>query len=312
VSERFALLLLLAAGSAWAHPPGLSRSEWSRDGDEVTAVFITAGAENVGAIGPSLTVPCTLGSESSRTLENDGVETRLTWRCPSGQKLTVDYAPLFARLGTSHRHLARHDGAEEVLQAGGASLTLGAAPEGGVFGRVVALGVEHILTGWDHLLFLVALLLGAKGLRGVLKLATAFTVGHSVTLALAALQIWAPPSRLTESLIAASIVFVGVQNVRRKASERHWPLALAFGLVHGFGLAGALEAVALEGKGLVLRLFAFNLGVELGQLLVLLPLVPLLALLLKRPGFELRGIPALGALVAVAGSVALVTRALGL
>jgi hypothetical protein len=82
--------------------------------------------------------------------------------------------------------------------------------------------------------------------------------------------------------------------------------------VHGFGLAGALEAVALEGKGLVLRLFAFNLGVELGQLMVLLPLVPVLALLLKRPSFELRGIPALGALVAVAGSVALVTRALGL
>jgi hypothetical protein len=306
------LAALLWAGASLAHPPGLSRSEWTRDGDEVTATFITAGADHVGAIGPSLSLPCTLSGESSKTLENDGVEARLTWRCTSPQRLTVDYGPLFARLGTSHRHLSRHDGAEEVLQASAPALTLGAAPEGGVFGRVVALGVEHILTGWDHLLFLAALLLGAKGLRGVLKLATAFTVGHSVTLALAALQVWAPPSRLTESLIAASIVFVGVQNIRRKATEKHWPLALAFGLVHGFGLAGALEAVALEGKGLVLRLFAFNLGVELGQLLVVLPLLPVLLALLKRPRFELRGIPALGALVAVAGSLALVTRALGL
>jgi hypothetical protein len=231
---------------------------------------------------------------------------------PVDGKLTVDFTPLFERVGYTHRHLAHHDGAEEVLEIGRATLTLGAAPQGGVFGRVVALGVEHILTGWDHLLFLFGLLLGAKGLKGVLKLATAFTVGHSVTLALAALQVWAPTSRLTESLIAASVVFVGVQNVRRKASERHWPLALGFGLVHGFGLAGALEAVALEGRDLVLRLFAFNLGVELGQLLVVLPLLPLLGLLMKRPRFAATGVPVLGALVAIAGAVALVTRALGL
>ena len=133
-----------------------------------------------------------------------------------------------------------------MLQASSATLTLGAAPEGGVFGRVVLLGVEHILTGWDHLLFLIGLLLGAKGLRGVLKLATAFTVGHSVTLALAALQVWAPPSRLTESLIAASVVFVGVQNVRRKASERHWPLALGLSFVSAnfFFTSSILERIS--------------------------------------------------------------------
>src|SRR5581483_4006832 len=117
--------------------PGLSRSEWTRDGDEVRAVFVTAGAENVGPIAGLLTLPCPLQSEQTGKLENDGVEARLTWRCSTPGTLTVDYAPFFARVGTGHRHLAHHDGAEEVLQASSASLRLGAAPEGGVFGRVV-------------------------------------------------------------------------------------------------------------------------------------------------------------------------------
>ncbi|MFT3842100.1 MAG: HupE/UreJ family protein [Myxococcaceae bacterium] len=255
---------------------------------------------------------CTLSDHSSKPLENDGLQTDLRFSCTASSAMTVDYSELFARLGPGHRHFAKHDGADDVLYLGVPSMKLGAAPAGNAFTSVVPIGIEHILTGWDHLLFLLGLLLGAKNLRGVLKLATAFTVGHSVTLALAALQIWAPPVRLTESLIAASVVFVGVQNLRRKASEKHWPLALGFGLIHGFGLAGALEAVALEGKGLLVRLFAFNVGVECGQLMVLLPLLPLLAYARKQQAFERRGVPVLGLVVVVAGGVALIQRALGI
>ncbi len=306
---------VLAPLAAAAHVAGISSSAWSREGAGVSARFTFARAEAPAQLAPLLALggpaaPCTLARQSQQPVANDGMEFTLAWQCHSAGALQVDLSRVLAPLGLMHRHFAQHDGGDELLQSSQPVVHLGAAPSS--FGQVVALGVEHILTGPDHLMFLIGLLLGAHGLKGILKLATSFTVGHSITLALAALQIWAPPPRLTESLIAASVIWVGVQNVRRKASDGYWPLALGFGLVHGFGLAGALEAVALGGSGLVMRLFAFNSGVELGQLTVLLPVLPLLAWARESERFERRGVPVLGAGVAAAGAVWLVQRAFGL
>lgn len=147
------------------------------------------------------------------------------------------------------------------------------------FGQFLHLGIEHILFGFDHLLFLLALLAGVRSLKAMLVIITCFTLAHSVTLALAALDIVTLSPRIVEPIIAASIVVVGVENLVRRDhnADRYW-LASAFGLLHGFGFAGALRetGVGLGGADIALPLFAFNLGVELGQLAVAALVVPVL------------------------------------
>ena len=159
-------------------------------------------------------------------------------------------------------------------------------------------GVWHIWTGWDHLLFLLCLVLPAVlARRGgntsasvsasaveVLKVVTAFTGAHSVTLSLAALQWISLPPRLVESVIAGSVVLAAVMNLQAVPSLRRWQAALAFGLVHGFGFASALGDMGVSGPGLVPTLIAFNLGVEVGQLAVVVTLPPLAYLLRRRTG----------------------------
>jgi len=139
-----------------------------------------------------------------------------------------------------------------------------------VFQRFVRSGVHHIAIGPDHILFVIGLLLPGGRLRRLLAIITAFTVGHSVTLALATLSIVDPPARVVEPLIALSIVFVGADNLwvgSRDRDVRTW-VALVFGLVHGFGFASVLRDVGLPASALGVSLFAFNLGVELGQALI--------------------------------------------
>jgi hypothetical protein len=164
------------------------------------------------------------------------------------------------------------------------------------------LGVEHILTGFDHLLFLCALLLGVQAARSMLVIVTAFTLTHSVTLALAALDVVALSPSVIEPLIAASIVIACVDNlVRREATADRYVLAAGFGLIHGFGFAGALRATGLgqPGQGIVVPLLSFNLGVELGQMLVAALLVTLLLLARRKPAFVRYGLPGLS--IAVIG-----------
>ncbi len=136
----------------------------------------------------------------------------------------------------------------------------------------VALGVEHILTGVDHLLFVLALLIVARGRWQLLATVTAFTVAHSITLALATLGFVDVPQRLVEAVIALSIAFVAVEIVRSRqgraglTARAPWVVAFAFGLLHGFGFAGALSEVGLPEGQIPLALLFFNVGVELGQL----------------------------------------------
>ena len=162
------------------------------------------------------------------------------------------------------------------------------------------------LTSGYHLAFLVGLLLAGGRLRGVARVVTSFTAGHALTLALATLGVVSPPARLIEPLIAASVVYVAVANLRdlrRGTTEegRRWPVALGFGLIHGFGFAGALAELGLPRAGLATALVSFNLGVELGQAAVLV-------LLRRLPRVARGGIPAGSAAVGCAGIVWLVAR----
>lgn len=134
----------------------------------------------------------------------------------------------------------------------------------------VALGVRHILTGYDHLLFLLSLLIVGGALRPLVKIVTAFTAAHSITLSLAALGLVALPARWVESAIALSIAYVAAENLWRRTinMRQRWFVTFGFGLVHGLGFASVLRDLALPRDTLVTSLVGFNLGVELGQLAV--------------------------------------------
>jgi hydrogenase/urease accessory protein HupE len=153
----------------------------------------------------------------------------------------------------------------------------------GVAGTYFGLGVEHILAGVDHLLFVLALLLLTKGTWRLVKTVTAFTVAHSITLGLATLGTVHVPSRPVEALIALSIVFVAAEIVQARsgraglAARMPWIVAFIFGLLHGFGFAGALSEVGLPVGHIPVALLFFNLGVEAGQLLFVAAALSLIA-----------------------------------
>jgi len=134
----------------------------------------------------------------------------------------------------------------------------------------IALGIRHILTGYDHILFLISLLMLGGGLRSLLKIVTAFTVAHSVTLSLAALDIVTLPPRLVESGIALSIAYVAAENLWRgaHAARARWLVTFGFGLIHGLGFATILKEMAISRGTVALPLLSFNFGVELGQIAV--------------------------------------------
>lgn len=179
------------------------------------------------------------------------------------------------------------------------------------FYEFLNLGIKHILIGFDHLLFLCALLAGVQKIRPMLVIITCFTFGHSITLALAALEWVTVSSGVIEPLIAASIIFVGLENIFRAniTWDRYW-VAGGFGLIHGFGFASVLRETGLSSSGgsVVMPLFSFNLGVEVGQLLVAAAVVPLLLLLRRRPGFARYTLPVLSALVIVISGYWLLER----
>jgi len=176
--------------------------------------------------------------------------------------------------------------------------------------RFLPAGVHHILIGPDHLLFLVGLLLLGGSVRQVAWVVTAFTVAHSLTLSLAALAVFTPPARIVEPAIALSIVYVGADNLLARGGRdvRAW-IALGFGLVHGFGFASVLREMELPRRALAWSLFSFNVGVEIGQLLVVLAVATALAALRARSELAGRRLAVAGSIVVVvAGSLWFVQR----
>jgi hydrogenase/urease accessory protein HupE len=167
--------------------------------------------------------------------------------------------------------------------------------------RFVAAGIHHILVGPDHLLFLVGLLLLGGSIRRLAFVVTAFTLAHSITLSVAALSLFSPPARFVEPLIALSIVYVGIDNlmVRGGRDVRVW-IAFAFGLVHGFGFASVLREMDLPARALGWSLLSFNLGVEIGQLFVVMVVASAVAALGRRSQAAGRRLAVAGSLVVVA------------
>ncbi|RMD88077.1 MAG: HupE/UreJ family protein [Calditrichaeota bacterium] len=143
------------------------------------------------------------------------------------------------------------------------------------------LGVEHIFLGYDHILFLIGLILLGGTFLNLIKIVTAFTVAHSITLILAALQIVLLPGRLVESVIALSIAYIALENLFVKDTRDRWMITFIFGLMHGFGFAGVLNELGLPTRGLVPSLLAFNVGVEIGQLVIVSISFPLILQLSK-------------------------------
>ena len=174
-----------------------------------------------------------------------------------------------------------------------------------VLGTFIPSGVHHIMIGPDHILFVIGLILLGGTWRRLALIVTAFTLGHSVTLSLAVLDIVAIPAQIIEPLIALSIVVVGADNLLRgaepeKSRDLRAVLALVFGLIHGFGFAYVLREFGLPDAQLAWSLFAFNLGVEIGQLAIVLVVAGLLHLLRRRSAKAARQVATIGSLAVIA------------
>jgi len=222
-------------------------------------------------------------------------------------ELVLDYR-LFFDVDAQHRGLVRIDGGPTLVLSAKEHVAR-AGPGRNPLGRMVREGVLHIWTGYDHVLFLLALLLPsvlrrergvwtpAPSLRvalvDVLRIVTAFTVAHSVTLSLAALGIVTLPSRLVESAIAASVVLAAINNLYPLLREDRWLAAFVLGLMHGFGFSATLMDLDLPRADLVTALFGFNLGVEVGQLAIVAVFVPL-AFFVRRSPLYHRGVLSVG------------------
>ena len=159
-----------------------------------------------------------------------------------------------------------------------------------VFKEFTRAGIHHIAIGPDHILFIIGLLLLGGSVLRLLGIVSAFTVGHSITLSLAALNIVAPPARIVEPAIALSIVYVGADNLlatKGARDVRAW-IALFFGLVHGFGFASVLREIGLPPRALGISLVSFNRGVEIGQAILVVIVASLLAVLRSRSPIRAR------------------------
>ena len=178
-----------------------------------------------------------------------------------------------------------------------------------VVSQYIMLGVDHILTGYDHIAFLIALIVASRRVRSLLGVVTAFTIAHSVSLACAATGVIEVSPRIVEPLIALSIAFVGFRNVFDRRLRRLWPEAFGFGLVHGLGFAGSIAETLAAEKAKLAALFGFNLGVELGQVAIVIAVTLMLGFLTKfvrvprfpaAIPFAHAGTPELGSAVALA------------
>ena len=261
--------------------------------------------------------------------ELKNVELFLSWPNPQFKKLEMDFL-VIRQLTPGHRMfltLQNPSGetiAERLLSQSSTLVTIqldatttattatastNAPPP--TFAGFLKLGVEHILTGYDHLLFLFALLVVTRDFKSALKVITCFTIAHSITLGVATFDLLHLSSRIVEPLIAVTIVYVGVENILARGDPHgRWMLTFAFGLIHGFGFASVLRemGVGAHSGGVAMPLFSFNLGVELGQLAVAVIALPIIWQLRKKETFLRRGVPVCSVIVAVLGAFWLVER----
>ncbi len=186
------------------------------------------------------------------------------------------------------------------------------AQNGSMFKDFLVLGIEHILTGYDHLLFLFALLMVTRNFWSAVGIITFFTIAHSITLGLAGLGVVTLPSSVIEPLIAATIIYVGLENLISKEPKGRRLLTFSFGLIHGFGFASVLQEMGISSieTGILVPLFSFNLGVEVGQIVVTSLVLPLIWWLHKKPLIEKYFVPICSTIVSFAGLYWLIERTL--
>jgi hydrogenase/urease accessory protein HupE len=261
----------------------------------------------------------------SRLYENNNVEVHLDFGGAVFSSLEIQ-SKLIASLPLGHRQYlevknsAGETVSERLLSAAADRVTaqfaatdanLSTRKIGSSFTNFVTLGVKHILTGYDHLLFLLGLLVVARGFFSSLSIITSFTVAHSITLAAATFNLAHIPSRIVEPLIAASIVYVGIENLwRGDVPKSRQLVTFGFGLIHGFGFSSVLREMGIGAGmgGVALPLLSFNVGVELGQIVVAAVALPIIWKLRANPVFMVRWVPACSASVVLLGSFWFVER----
>ena len=297
----------------------LSKEEFARGQEKLAAL---AADEFSVALDAQPIKPAT---QRSQLDVQDNVEITLTFPARSFSTITAQ-SKLLARLAPGHRQFFTLEKpgdkplVEQLLSASADTVTAEVGPVNSAtvpaakqnsFANFLAMGVEHIWTGYDHLLFLFGLLVVTRNFKSSIKIITCFTIAHSLTLAVATLNLVQIPSRIVEPLIAVSIVYVGVENLFSRGEPKgRWLLTFAFGLIHGFGFASVLRelGVGANGGGIAVPLISFNLGVELGQIAVAVIALPLIWKLRTRPAFVHRWVPASSVMVALLGTFWFVQR----
>jgi hypothetical protein len=321
---------------ALAHEVGVSNGTYTVSGASVDVEIVLARRE-LAATGASVDdraavaraivdrvhvrgddAECPGALVAARLTDNDGAAIKAKYACSAAPTKVVVDLPLLDDLSHGHRHFAHvvADAPQDlVLFRGHSSIEASAhpsdAPQSASAASLVRMGVEHILTGYDHLVFLFALVLVGGRTRALVSVITAFTLGHSITLALATLGVWAPSPALIEPSIALSIAYVGAENFFVVDASKRFLVTFPFGLVHGFGFAGALQEIHLPPARIPAALLGFNLGVEAGQLAVLALVLPLVLAARRHPVFRGTGVRALSAGIVVAGLVWFVARVRG-
>jgi hydrogenase/urease accessory protein HupE len=241
------------------------------------AAYIGAHVSVTGADG----APCAAGAPEV-TADGDGVITRNTFSCAKVAGDLVYHSTVLTASNSSARQVvllgSGPDAAQALLDDTNTTVALSVPPPSllSVMQRYTVTGIEHIFLGYDHIAFLVAVVLWARRLVPVIKIVTAFTVAHSITLSLATLNVVAIPSAIVEPAIAASIVYVAMENFFTRDIDGRWRITFAFGLIHGFGFAGALREIGLPTNAVAAALAAFNIGVEIGQVAIVAIVVPAL------------------------------------
>lgn len=335
----FAMLaLFLATGAVVrAHDPGLSALDVTVAADRVTALLSIAAADaepaGTRAGGDAETGGRVLALDGIRLVtggrplapalerawtDDDTVYVRVTFPTAGEAQMLAVTSDIPARLARGHRQmLTVHDGsrvvAQRLLDARTITVPMSSdrsSPRAGAFG-IFRLGVGHILAGYDHLLFLTGLLLVSRRLRELLVALTAFTAAHSLTLTLAALDVVHVPGAIVEPLIAASIAWIGIENLlpNRRPGIR-WLVVFLFGLVHGFGFAEALLDLGRwsTGADAAVTLVSFTAGVEIGQAAVAVAAMPVIRAIRSRPAWSERLTAVCSLLIVLAGGVWLIER----
>jgi hydrogenase/urease accessory protein HupE len=303
-----ALLGLLAAAAPYdvhAHQTKLSSSRLALEGQEVRAELELNGIDLNVAAQLALTdaadqvLPDRLEAQKDRVFgyvleratlsvaggaacearpesiaaKGDHVVLTLKYRCPAADRPLSYRVVLFHEVDPAARHMVSVQARKSwigLLGTGNPVLQIGGEPAGlgETVWRYFVSGVEHIAIGYDHIAFLLAVIVLARRFWPLFAVVTAFTVAHSITLSLAVLEVVTLPSRLVEAAIAGSIVYVAAENFFVSDIRRRWWITFAFGLVHGFGFASVLREYGIPRDAVVPALAAFNVGVEIGQLLI--------------------------------------------